>query len=160
MSISLVERLRTYPVFQQIEKFRRAKREKQVRSAISKRYQGQGVKESVVNLLAISDNLLTNYSSRSWNLHTLERIPENFRRIRKDKPYTYALNQISSDLDHVINELAMDVAYRREPVDEMIADLNRGIESSIKSFQTTYSDQLAAFSQWLVQQKLVEASQS
>ena len=54
----------------------------------------------------------------------------------------------------------MDVAYRREPVDEMIADLNRGIESSIKSFQTTYSDQLAAFSQWLVQQKLVEASQS
>ncbi len=49
MSISLVERLRTYPVFQQIEKFRRAKREKQVRSAISKRYQGQGVKESVVN---------------------------------------------------------------------------------------------------------------
>jgi len=160
MSISLVERLRTYPVFQQIEKLRRAKREKQARSAISKRYQGQGVKESVVNLLAISDNLLTNYSSRSWTLHTLERIPENFRRIRKDNPYSYALNQISSDLDHVINELAMDVAYRREPVDEMIADLNRGIESSIKSFQTTYSDQLAAFSQWLVQQKLVEASQS
>lgn len=137
---------------------RRDKRYRKAQAELNARYRSQDIPTIIIHSIAISNNLLCSYSTEAVSLDTLTEIQQDTARWPREKPYTYAINQIRDGFDGCLRLLATDIGSDRQPIDELLENVVTGIDASIQELSNRSGQPLDQFSQWLIKQKIVEAN--